>query len=374
MELINKSRLPTEVFTALDKSGREHLVIVAKATYNFGHGHPPELAQQNLRPITVTDVFVGQPGLSAPVYEADLVLRKQKCDVIVDATAHAPDGRPVVELPVGVRVGQLSKQFLAVGDRVWRRGPLGVSSTKPQSFTSMRLHYGRAFGGSPPRRARKDGKAEEDTYFANPLGTGYASDLSADVLEGMPLPNTEDFHDRVTAPNGTYKPLALGPIGRHWDPRRKYAGTYDVSWRDEGFPFLPDDFDEAFFQAAPSDQQIGFPRGGEAVVLHHLIEERPIVTFELPVPELGVKVLHATRRAEELSPVVDTLFIEPDLGIFTYVYRASTPLDRRGAHGVKLVAAGPVCERWWTSKVFGVSDCGCGGDATKDPVPGGDVS
>jgi hypothetical protein len=95
MELINRSNFPAEVFTALDKSGREHLVIVAKATYRFAGGSPPELTQQESRSIAVTDVFVGQPGLSAPLYEADLVLRKQKCDLIVDATAHTPGGRPV---------------------------------------------------------------------------------------------------------------------------------------------------------------------------------------------------------------------------------------------------------------------------------------
>ena len=329
MELINQSSFPTKVFAALDKGGREHLVIVAKATYHFGGGRPSELVQEDGRPIAVTDVFVGQPGLSAPLYEADLVLRKQRCDVIVDATAHAPGGRPVTELPVGVRVGQLSKQFLAVGDRVWRRGAFGVSATKPQPFTSMRLHYGRAFGGSSPKNSRMDGRAEGDTYLANPIGTGYASDLSADVLEGMALPNTEDVHDRVTAPNGVYKPLALGPIGRHWDPRRKYAGTYDASWRGDGFPFLPDDFNEAFFQSAPPDQQIPFPKGGEQVVLQNLVPGQPLVTFELPQAQLLAKVLHRSHAVTELSPVIDTLFIEPGESVLSLVFRATLPLDPR---------------------------------------------
>ena len=369
MEIVNKSNLPAEAFSALDKSGREHLVIVAKATYRFGPDRTVELAADAHRPIAATDVFVGQPGFSAPIYEADFVHRKQSCDVLVNATAHAPGGRAVTELRVALRVGDFTKRILAVGDRVWKKGAFGVSATRPEPFIRMPLHYGRAFGGSPAKKLGQDGSAQEDTYFANPIGTGYSSDPSADILDGMPLPATEDVNDRISAPNGKYRPLALGPIGRHWDPRRKYAGSYGASWRSEVFPFLPDDFDEAFFQAAPPDQQIAFPRGGEVVALHHLIEGRTLAQFELPAPNLSVKVLFTSRRAETLQTVVDTLFIEPESGLFTYVYRASTPLDRRGVHSVKLVATGPVCEQWWKSKVFGLEDCGCGGDPEKDPVP-----
>lgn len=373
MEMVNKSNLPADVFTALDKNGREHLVIVAKATYRIGADRTVELAAEAHRPIATTDVFVGQAGFSAPIYEADFVHRKQRCDVLVDATAHAPDGRAVTELPVGVRVGQLTKEILAVGDRVWKKTAFGVAATKPQPFTSMALHYGRAFGGSPAKKPGPDGRRHEDTYFANPIGTGYSSDPAADVVDGMALPATESFHDRVTSPNGAYRPLAFGPIGRHWDPRRKHAGNYGASWRAEAFPFLPDDFDEAFFQAAPPDQQIAFPRGGEAVALHHLVPDRALVQLELPAPNLAVKVLFSSRRAEELATVVDTLFIEPEAGLLTYVYRASAPLDRRGVHGVQLVATGPVCERWWQARVFGVGDCGCGGDSNNDPAPAADA-
>lgn len=367
MELINRSRLPMEVFTALDKAGRERLVILAKATYHFGAGGPPVLSDVHA-PIAVTDVLGDPEALPVPLYEADLVPMKRRCDVLVDATAHAPAGRPVTELPVGIKVGALSKQFLAVGDRVWKRGALSTSATRPQPFTSMPLHYGRAFGGSPRRKA-KDGALQQDTYLANPVGVGYAPDASDDIVDGMPLPSTEDFHDRVTSPTGAYRPLALGPIGRHWTPRTRYAGTYDDEWRQNVFPFLPSDFDDAFFQCAPPDQQIDFPEGGEPVALHHLVPDRPLVTFELPRPDLVVKVLFTTQTAEELTPVVDTVFIEPDKGTLTYVYRASVKLEKRGVFGVKIVAAGPVCKKWWSAQVLGTEDCGCNGEGDSEVGP-----
>lgn len=376
MELLNRSRLPAQVITAIDKDGREHLVVIARATWRFHpDGRAPELAEEHeQRPVALSDAFVGEPGLSAPRYEADLAPRKRRCDVLLDASAHAPDERPVTELDVGVRVGAMEKKFLVLGDRTWKRGALSVSATKPQPFTAIPLHYGRAFGGSRPKKPGRDGRIEEDTYFRNPVGVGYSSDTGAGAIDGMPLPSTEDFHERVTAPNGAYAPLALGPLGRHWDPRRRHAGTYDDAWRQDVAPFLPDDFDEAFHQSAPPDQQIDFPRGGELVALRHLVPGRPLVTFELPSSSLLVKILHASHRVTELEAVVDTVFIEPDAGLFTLVHRASLPLDRRGLFGIKLVAAGKVCERWWSSKVLGTEDCGCDGFDDQDAAPDGDAA
>ncbi|KFE67598.1 DUF2169 family type VI secretion system accessory protein [Hyalangium minutum] len=365
MELVNKSRLPLEVTTALDKGGKEHLLLVAKATYRFGEGRRmPERVEESL-PIAYADTFIGEPGLSSPLYEADMAMTKRWCDVLVDATAHAPEGRPVKELEVAVRVGTFEKQFLVVGDRVWQQGLLRVSASTPEPFTSMRIHYGRAFGGSP-KLSSKEG---QETYLSNPVGRGYCPDPRAHIVDQMPLPNTEDAGQRVTSPSAQVQPLSLGPIGRSWNPRSAYAGTYDARWREHVFPLLPEDFDEAFFQAAPPDQQIDFIRGGEPVVLRNLVPGEPHVTFKLPRPELVVRLLYASHRTIELSPVVDTVFLEPDAKRFTMVYRTALPLDRRGLFGISLMAAGPVCKRWWESKVLGTEDCGCGGDSSKDETP-----
>ncbi len=43
--------------------------------------------------------------------------------------------------------------------------------------------------------------------------------------------------------------MALGPVGRGWEPRYKLAGTYDQNWIDNVFPFLPSDFEDAYFQS-----------------------------------------------------------------------------------------------------------------------------
>ena len=53
--------------------------------------------------------------------------------------------------------------------------------------------------------------------------------------------------------------MSFGPVGRGWHPRLGYAGTYDQNWLDNVFPFLPADFRDDYYQAAPADQQIASP-------------------------------------------------------------------------------------------------------------------
>ncbi|NHZ66942.1 DUF2169 domain-containing protein [Massilia sp. CCM 8694] len=64
----------------------------------------------------------------------------------------------------------------------------------------------------------------------------------------------------MSSPAGNYKAVALSAIGRHWEPRSQYVGTYDKHWEEEVFPSLPEDFDEQHYQCAPEDQQIAYPK------------------------------------------------------------------------------------------------------------------
>ena len=60
----------------------------------------------------------------------------------------------------------------------------------------------------------------------------------------------------VRDPHSDYAPVAFGPLGRGWPLRARFGGTYDDKWLKDDFPFLPKDFDERYYQAAPEDQQI----------------------------------------------------------------------------------------------------------------------
>jgi hypothetical protein len=183
----------------------------------------------------------------------------------------------VRRLQVGFRVGPVQRTAAIVGDRAWERGLLGtLHPGEPAEFVSMPLRWEHAFGGHNP-------DPDPSTWEArNPVGRGFAA------LSGSPrdtvLPNIEDPLHLITGVRDHPAPVGFGPVARHWQPRARYAGTYDAAWERERRPLLPNDFDLRYQRAAPVEQQVaGFLEGGEEVRLVHLHPRAAMCAFRLPV-------------------------------------------------------------------------------------------
>ncbi|HTV78594.1 MAG TPA: DUF2169 domain-containing protein, partial [Steroidobacteraceae bacterium] len=270
MELVNATRMVAGYTMGMEPSGRELLVVVVKGTF-----HMPRVPGERLQldveqaPLVMGDVFFGEAGLSAPRYEVDLAPRKLRCDILLNGSAYAPGGRPVTRVTVGLQVGNWSKSLSVIGNRFWFTHG-GVRATDPEPFLSLPITYDHAFGGTD---LRHEDPAQHAAYMANPSGRGFHKHLISQWLEGSPLPNTEEPGQPVIQPDGSYRPMSFGPVGRHWDPRRAFAGTYDQAWLDHRFPFLPADFDEQYYQSAPLDQQLPRPLGEQTVRLMNLTPE-----------------------------------------------------------------------------------------------------
>src|SRR6516162_8015562 len=112
MELINSTRMLAGYTMGLEPSGRELLVVVVKGTFRIPseQGARLQLAEEQV-PLVTSDVFFGEPGLSAPKYEVDFAPRKPRCDVLVNGSAYAPDGKPTDRVDVRLRIGGWSKSF-----------------------------------------------------------------------------------------------------------------------------------------------------------------------------------------------------------------------------------------------------------------------
>ncbi len=349
MELINATKMQAGYTLGMQPDGRELLVVVVKGTFTIpkDEGEEPKLAEEQVA-LVDADVFTGEPGFSAPLYEVDYAPRKPRCDVLLSGSAYAPGGKPVEKVTVSLRVGSLTKSFNVVGNRVWQAGLLYLSSSSPEPFTVMPISYNNAFGGID--------KSQEDPskhrwYPSNHAGIGYHYQLDAKSLDGTPLPNTEEIGKPVSKPNGNYRPMAFGPIGRAWEPRPKYAGTYDQQWLDNEFPFLPRDFKEEYYQAAPVDQQVPYPLGGEEVELFNLSPQGRIA-FKLPGPVVPVEFALKRDGRRETSAVIDTVILEPDLGRMLLLWRASMPL-RRNLFEVSQVIVGKMPRGWYRARDVG---------------------
>lgn len=225
---------------------------------------------------------------------------------------------------------------------------MGISPGRPAPFLTMPVSYDRAFGGLDNFHTDPN---KHSAYRLNPVGIGYHERLGSDLVDGTPMPNTEELNRPVTSPNGHYAPMAFGPVGRGWEPRYKLAGTYDQTWIDNIFPFLPTDFDEAYFQAAPADQQISYLKGGEEVMFANLTPEGRAY-FRLPTVDMPVVFFPKKGGKEETRAVIDTLIIEPDLGHFTLTWRVSRPL-KKNMFEIAQVLVGQMSRAWWRVRELG---------------------
>ncbi len=326
MELVNPTKLAAGYSMATDKTGREWVIIVVKGTFGFpaSSRDEPVLLEEQV-PLVEADEFTDAPATSSLRYELDFALRKPRCDVLLVGNCHAPGGQAAKQVSVAMRVGGLSKWFNVVGDRVWKPGALhGVTASAPRPFVTMPLSYDNAYGGVD--RPSQDPNTHR-YYVQNPVGRGFHPKSPEGAVVGRPLPNTEEPDHPITRPGAEYRPMAFGPLSRSWRDRIRWAGTYDAQWKKNRYPFLPDDFDERYFQSAPEDQQIDYLTGGELVVLLNLTPEGR-VEFKLPRLAEPFDINYKNGDTKRITGVVDTLVLEPEARRFTMCLRASVPLKR----------------------------------------------
>lgn len=348
MDLLNATNMQAGYTMGMKPDGREILVVTIKGTFTIPKpGEQPKLAEQQM-PLIMADTFTGESGFSAPLYEVDYAPIKHRCDVLLVGSAYAPGGKPVTKMAVTLKVGPISKSFQVVGNRCWEKGFFSISASQPRPFTVMPISYNNAFGGVD--NTHNDQKKHR-ACFTNPVGVGFHSNLETKFIKDKPLPNTEELKNPVAKPHGKYQPMSFGPIGRGWQPRSSLAGTYDQNWVDNIFPFLPPDFDEAYYQSAPVDQQIPYPKGGEEVVLINLTSEGR-TAFTLPVIEIPVVFFRKEGDRHETQAVIDTIVIEPDKGIFMMTWRASLPL-KKNIFEIPQVLAGKMSRGWWRARELG---------------------
>lgn len=311
------------ITTATDKDGRDSCVVVVKGTFLINENGVAGLAEKQ-EPFVYADVHYGDPGETSIQYECDFAPVKPRTDIIINGHAYAPQEKPVKEIAVSFQVGRMRKRLRVVGDRFWERNMFKLYPSEPKPFVKMPLMFEKAFGGSDHTH---EDPQYHGTEMRNPVGVGFFKNPESKLVEGTPLPNLEDaerlIHKHTDHPN----PVGFGTLGRNWQPRIEYAGTYDDGWLKDKFPFLPDDFDTRYFQAAPADQQLDYLQGGEEVACTNMT---PDGLLKFTIPKMDVPLLFRFRDREvEVKPNLDTLIIEPDERRFILLWRANVPIGRK---------------------------------------------
>jgi hypothetical protein len=307
MEIRNHTPFATGLTVTLDKNAAEHVVIAVKGTWSIAEGGKLTLLEKQPPPRPI-DEFHGEPGKSSIRYAAELGPAKPATDVALVGHAVAPGGR-ARSVDVALRVGPLARRARVHGDRAWRSllGWRFMSGPKP--FERMPLTYENASGGSDATPAGERARGRD---ARNPVGRGYRAGGSKLKWADMPPPNLElPGKPFKKAGRGLPPPAGFGFIGRDWEPRLSYAGTYDEEWKKSRLPLLPLDFDERFHNAAHPDLVAdGFLAGGEPVEVRGCTRSGRLA-FALPADRPEAEA----RFNDERVPVplnLETVLIDTD--------------------------------------------------------------
>lgn len=124
-------------------------------------------------------------------------------------------------------------------------------------------------------------------------------------------------------------------MSRWWQSRLQYAGTYDDAWRDNRYPFLPDDFDERFYNSAhPELICPGHLSGNECIVLEGFLPDADRVVTGLPGYQPIFVLTDQQGRPHTQVPLADTLTINLDERLIYLTWRLVVPADKEMKEGV----------------------------------------
>lgn len=247
----------------------------------------------------------------------DVGMPKPWGEVLVAGDAVAPGGTPVTQMRVEFAVGPVRKRMAVFGDRHWELTRDGPVFTSPLPFARMPLTWDRAFGGPG--------------FPANPAGTGHAA--GSDLAEGraVRLPNIEDESDLILDIGHSPRPVGCFYVDVMAPSRQRYTGTYDAAWLARQHPGHPEDFDWAFYNAAPVDQWApGFFTGDERIRIAGMHADHPLIDSRLP----GMRVrafLNLEREGgrvlTEIEMRCETVVLLPGQLKGVVIYRGGREID-----------------------------------------------
>ncbi|WP_413111685.1 DUF2169 domain-containing protein [Thaumasiovibrio sp. DFM-14] len=258
--------LPYQVNGALkkDHDGKTLWIVVLKKGWEKYEGGWREMEQSPA--IYSHEQYMGEKGFSAISFDTDIVPQKKNTDILVLGRARSHAKRPVAEMQCQLLVdGHIDKTLRVVGERGWFQHARSAQVNSAAMFVERDISYSEAIGG-------EDGR--------NRLGCGVADSLRLQLEQRVPsvfYPG-EDW----SSDTSQVRVAGFGVLPIFFDARSRFAGTFDQAWQDWRRPLLPEDFNPAFYQSAPNDQQCnGFLQGGERIAVSGFSHEG-ILEFELP--------------------------------------------------------------------------------------------
>jgi uncharacterized protein YjbI with pentapeptide repeats len=243
------------------KPGRASRTVIVKGSFDLVPGGAAALRDETDMPMG--DVHAGDEPLRSVLYPSDFALWKPKTDVTLKGHAYAPGGSSQaaeVRFRFGKGKNSFDRSVVVFGERRWQGQIVKLAPTDPKRFQRVPLVYEHAFGGPG--------------FAKNPIGMGYGGSAL--------LPQLEDPKRLVKSPEDRPEPVSFCGLSPRWEARASKLGTYDARWQKTRWPYFPDDFDWAYYQAAPAAQQLDYIDGDEPFEVSGAHPKHPVLWGKLP--------------------------------------------------------------------------------------------
>jgi hypothetical protein len=335
--LANHGPLATSVFDYVDVHGTPYALVVAKGTWDLVTGKQRTAADgiDSLVPVHEGPVRrnAGDLNLSVEqrlvlglrteqqvtVSDHDQTPPKPKFDVIVEGTAHAPEGKSTLQFMAGVAVGTVVTSVRVMAPRYWKKSIAGLVMSEPVApISSVPLSY--AF--TPTECSIR--LPEESVARGKQLQS--ASEWQEYVTTIPPWIEAAGRHS--STPDKSSDKQCLGFWPENVSHRLKYVGTYDARWLRDRAPRLPLDFDEKFYNV--SDPSLQLDTAPQAYSRMHLVNlslrGNDHARFPAATVDLVATYCAGVSRRQTHDLRADTLIFAPDLDRMSIVWRTLVPL------------------------------------------------
>lgn len=306
--LTNQTPFAAERTWTRDERGAEFWLVALRASFEIDPEGVQKVAAEQTE-VKRFPEFAGDPMTTGLLCDSDFVLSKTVTDVLIEGSAIPPNGSPVRDMQIRFKVADVDKTLKVVGHRGIFERVGGIGLTAPAPFIEMPIRWENTFGGWD--------QTGNDWEPANPVGRGFAT--RASQLADTQAPNIE-YQNRPYRGHTDGMPAGIGPIAHHWQPRVKFAGTYDKRWSETRDPLVPLDFDRQFFHSAPMDQQTSKPLVGYEEVRLAGFSDEGMLGFILP--RLSIDIITSFKRTADVrqTPTIHTLWLYPNKRRFELVY------------------------------------------------------
>ncbi len=314
----NHTRFSYSPLFLSDEDGYPCLVLVVKGTFTIQKNEAQLGFADKQDPVLIEGQFWGEPETSSYKFEPEFALEKPGTDIALIGHVFSEDEK-ATECEVGLRCGSQQQLARVVGNRTWIKKLGLIRPSDPEPLGRIPLNAEHAFGGWDRSHENPN---KHRCEMRNPMGKGFHLSRS-NFREGLLLPNIEEPGFPIKNFTQNANPVLFGFTLPGWEPRIKYAGTYNKKWEAQRKPLLPKDFDLRFFNSAPQNliAKNGLI-GNEAVSIVNA-GRRAKTSFYLPgttAPKAHGSLLRG--QEFELQTKLDTVIIRADDDLVHLVWRA----------------------------------------------------